>query len=59
MTAFMIPVWQNTSAQARFFKVLPERGYPAAIYDTSVVGPLKSLRRQFGHFYDQKKIRNR
>jgi len=33
-------------------------GYSATKYDASVVKPPKNLRRQFGHSYYQKKVRN-
>jgi hypothetical protein len=35
-----------------------ERGYSAANYDGSAVKHPKTLRRQFGKFYDGKKVRN-
>ena len=38
--------------------VRPERGYSATNYDGSPAQPQKALRRQTGHFYDVKKVRN-
>ena len=38
--------------------VRSERGYSATNYDVSVVNPLKTLRRQIGQKYDDKKVRN-
>jgi hypothetical protein len=35
-----------------------ERGYPATNYGASPANNQKTLRRQFGRFYDVKKVRN-
>ena len=38
--------------------VRAERGYSATNYDASAVKLQKTLRRQFGQKYDEKKVRN-
>ena len=43
---------------ARITTLRSERGYSATNYDVSVVNPLKTLRRQIGQKYDDKKVRN-
>lgn len=42
----------------RVITLRPERGYSATNYDGSAVKHPKNLRRQFGKFYDGKKVRN-
>jgi hypothetical protein len=41
---------------ARITTLRSERGYSATNYDVSVVNPLKTLRRQIGQKYDDKKV---
>jgi hypothetical protein len=43
----------------RVITLRPERGYSATNYDGSAVKHPKNLRRQFGKFYDGKKVRNK
>ncbi|MFA6545412.1 MAG: hypothetical protein WCS99_13420 [Limisphaerales bacterium] len=35
----------------------PERGYSATKYDGNAANPKKTVRRQFGRIYDEKKVR--
>jgi hypothetical protein len=42
----------------RVITLRSERGYSATNYDGSAVKHPKNLRRQFGKFYDGKKVRN-
>jgi hypothetical protein len=61
------PAWATTPSRPKRWpsscaptarQIRSERGYSATNYDGSAVKRSKTLRRQFGNFYDAKKVRN-
>jgi hypothetical protein len=48
----------NAASDPERIVVRPRRGYLATNYDHSTAISLKTLRRQFGRVYDEKKVRN-
>jgi hypothetical protein len=54
------PSFRSSSAAkaTRVITLRQERGYSATNYDRSAAKRPKTLRRQFGNFYDVKKVRN-
>jgi hypothetical protein len=51
-------VRSKSSRHLKIAGLRSERGYSATNYDASVEKPPKTLRCQFGRFYDVKKVRN-